>query len=514
MIHNSLIISTITALFLGVMLVPMTSYAQDLEWRTGEDGKQYWYENGVRQGTYDDEKGVIGDGTVRGREIYDPESDAWYWLDSVYDGAKAVNKEVWLPYVFQNEDDFDEKTINQLSRFGRSPHIADAIKNKEGKWVRYNENGVMMKGWVTISVASRYGNLEEIYPEQVGNTYYYDTKTGQMIKGWAKLDDSFSHNNRYYFDPVTGIMAKGITEIEGETYVFDNKGKLIEGAYFDEETGILKMQETQIDGLYERIFEKGVYGNINWWIVGKTDPISSRTRYILVVSGICDNTDKGFKEAGFQQPSIRGDINEVIIDVRNATDLSDLFRGMYMLESIEGLETLDTGTVTNMSGMFAGCTCLTKLDLTNFDTSKVTDMSEMFANHGFMEELDLSSFDTGNVTDMHGMFSSSQRVDAYRGSIVPNTWKVNLSSFDTSKVTDMSDMFNTAFIEEIDISSFDTSNVTDMSNMFAYKYNPNVSGDKTDIVKNIYVGKGWVIGKDTKTDNMFDRCGVDGVTVK
>ena len=35
-------------------------------------GPWYWYENGVRQGT-----------TGRGKEIYDPKSDAWYWLDAV-----------------------------------------------------------------------------------------------------------------------------------------------------------------------------------------------------------------------------------------------------------------------------------------------------------------------------------------------------------------------------------------------------------------------------------------------
>lgn len=40
------------------------------------DGAKYWYENGVRQGL-----------EGRGKEIYDPESDAWYWLDAAYDGT-------------------------------------------------------------------------------------------------------------------------------------------------------------------------------------------------------------------------------------------------------------------------------------------------------------------------------------------------------------------------------------------------------------------------------------------
>ena len=49
-----------------------------------ENGKKYWYENGVKQGT-----------TGRGKEIYDPDSDAWYWLDAVQGGAMTVNKDVY-----------------------------------------------------------------------------------------------------------------------------------------------------------------------------------------------------------------------------------------------------------------------------------------------------------------------------------------------------------------------------------------------------------------------------------
>lgn len=52
-------------------------------WET-VDGKDYWYEDGVKQGT-----------EGRGKEIYDPESDAWYWLDSDANGAKAVSKDVY-----------------------------------------------------------------------------------------------------------------------------------------------------------------------------------------------------------------------------------------------------------------------------------------------------------------------------------------------------------------------------------------------------------------------------------
>jgi len=165
-----------------------------------ESSTSYWYENGLRQGTYDDPKGVLGDGTVRGREIYDPISDGWYWLDAVYNGAKAINKEVWMPYIYQNEADWDEAEIaaNAANSGDMAEQVIREIKNRSGKWVRYDANGKMYKGWYTVEGADAV-----IYPNQVGNTYYYDPKTGLMAKGKVNIDGV-----TYHFDETTGVLKK------------------------------------------------------------------------------------------------------------------------------------------------------------------------------------------------------------------------------------------------------------------------------------------------------------------
>lgn len=160
----------------------------------------YWYENGTRQGTYDDKNGVVGDGTIRGREIYDGVTDGWYWLDACYNGARAINKEVWMPYIYQDEKKWSEEELirNSYSSGDMANQVVEAIKSGSGKWVRYDGNGRMYKGWFTVTE-----DLAAYYPSQVGNTYYYDNQTGLMAKGWVTID-----GERYHFNEVTGVLDK------------------------------------------------------------------------------------------------------------------------------------------------------------------------------------------------------------------------------------------------------------------------------------------------------------------
>ncbi len=143
------------------------------------DGNHYWYENGVKQGC-----------EGRGKEIYDPGSDAWYWLDAVDNGKMAVSKDVY-----------------QESLAGNWADRADGT----GKWVRYDANGHMIKGWSTNE----------------NGTYYFDPIYGTMAKGYAVID-----GNLYYFDKAFGVgNASGwegingwvvVESIDGNCYWYEN----------------------------------------------------------------------------------------------------------------------------------------------------------------------------------------------------------------------------------------------------------------------------------------------------
>lgn len=150
-----------------------------------ENGKKYWYEKGVKQGT-----------TGRGKEIYDPDSDAWYWLDAVQGGAMTVSKDVY-----------------QESAAGQWADKPDGT----GKWVRYDENGHMVKGWQT------------------------------------------TEKGTYYFDPTFGTMAKGVTEIDGVPCAFDQntgigidkKWVTINGADYWYEKGVRQGLEGRGKEIYD-----------------------------------------------------------------------------------------------------------------------------------------------------------------------------------------------------------------------------------------------------------------------
>lgn len=138
------------------------------------DGNLYWYENGVRQG-YNPE-----DASYRGKEIFDPESNSWYWLDNVLEGAKATNKD-----VFQD---------SEAGIWGASLN-SDGVR--VGKWVRYDGDGHMIKGW----------------SENENGRYYFDMTFGTMAKGYCTIDGV-----EYYFNTENGILSETLVDgLDGYT---------------------------------------------------------------------------------------------------------------------------------------------------------------------------------------------------------------------------------------------------------------------------------------------------------
>lgn len=169
------------------------------------------------------------------------------------------------------------------------------------------------------------------------------------------------------------------------------------------------------------------------------------------------------------------------------TSLSEFFCGLTKLETITGLEYLNSEKVTDMSYMFSSCLRLTSLDITNFNTANVTDMSYMFNSCTKLTSLDVTNFNTAKVKNMIRMFSNCQVLTS-----------LNVTNFNTEKIPDMSYMFSFCKqLTSLDVTNFNTVNVTNMSSMFA----------SCMALTTIYVSDKFVTDKVTKGSYMFNNCG-------
>lgn len=197
---------------------------------------------------------------------------------------------------------------------------------------------------------------------------------------------------------------------------------------------------------------------------------------------------------------------------------SNLFLIFRKLETIEGMENIDTSKVTNMSAMFGGCDSLNSIDISHFNTINVTDMNSMFIRCRNLTSLDLKSFDTTNVTNMNGMFKECNSLTS-----------IDLSSLKTENVLDMGHMFyGCSSLTSLDLTYLKTEKVTNMSSMFyecssltsldlSHFNTKNVSGTKSEEgfecmfqnaskLTNIVYGNNFIYSNSTNVTNMFTNC--------
>ena len=153
-------------------------------------------------------------------------------------------------------------------------------------------------------------------------------------------------------------------------------------------------------------------------------------------TGTTYDLNEGRYDTGWDTDGTNASVTKVVFDPSFAgarpTTTCDWFYGMTNLQSITGIEYLNTSEVIYMNWMFMECSKLTSLDVSHFNTSKVTDMKQMFSGCTGLTSLDLSSFNTAKVTDMNWMFYYCPNL---RTIYVGNGWS-------TAAVTSSTNMFN------------------------------------------------------------------------
>ena len=198
------------------------------------------------------------------------------------------------------------------------------------------------------------------------------------------------------------------------------------------------------------------------------------------------------------------------------TSLKEFFYNCTSLETISGLEYLNTANITDMSSMFQNCYNLKSLDFTNFDTKNVSNMYFMFYNCPNLTSLDLTDFNTKNVKDMNGMFGdcthlTSLDITNFNTAKVTNMGNMflgcsnltslDLTNFNTAKVTDMHGMFKgCSALTSLDLTNFNTAEVRDMNCMFY------MLDESSTALTTIYVSDNFVTTNVQNGENMFKNC--------
>ncbi len=153
-------------------------------------------------------------------------------------------------------------------------------------------------------------------------------------------------------------------------------------------------------------------------------------------TGTTYDLNEGRYDTGWDTDGTNASVTKVVFDPSFAgarpTTTCDWFFNMQNLQSITGMEYLNTSEVIYMNWMFYNCNKLTSLDVSHFNTSKVIYMNQMFNNCTGLTSLDLSSFNTSNVTNMNKMFEGSTLL---RTIYVGSDWS-------TAAVTNSVNMFN------------------------------------------------------------------------
>ena len=185
-------------------------------------------------------------------------------------------------------------------------------------------------------------------------------------------------------------------------------------------------------------------------------------KYRSTRTGTTYNLNTGTGATEWYRDSINSSVTRVVFNSSFAnarpSSTAGWFYRMENLQSITGMQYLNTSQVTNMDAMFRGCSGLTSLNVSSFNTAKVTNMQSMFYGCASLPSLDLSNFNTANVRYMHSMFGDCSGLTS-----------LNLSNFNTANVTSMKSMFiGCTSLTSLDVTSFNTANVTDMKSMFEY----------------------------------------------
>ena len=382
------------------------------------------------------------------------------------------------------------KSANYWSRFTNvQPHLEYAL-NEKGSNITFSSMGDYP--WTNIVEGSR------VYARS-GNMGAHNSSSEMTATVTLSAPDSIKFDFKAWGEGTTTFYDKCVFSIDGTaqfTYgAFDNDWTTY-SAYLSTGTHTLTWRYTK-DGSFNPTGDYFAVDNVRLVTEGYACYTPSNTTLTFYYdakrssrSGTTYDLNTGDDSPGWYSDNTKNNVTTVVFDPSFAdakpTTTCAWFRDMTRLQTITGLDYLNTSQVTSMRGMFSWCDNLQSVDVSSFNTANVTNMIAMFAYCEQLSSLNLSHFSTSNVTLMSNMFVGCHQLTS-----------LDVSSFNTDKVTNMYAMFGDCpILTSLDLSGFNTAMVTDMSLMF----------HDCSQLQTIYVGDGWSTAAVANSSNMFKNC--------
>ena len=443
--------AAIAALFIALLALPQTALAQSKE--------AYVVENGSTLTFYYDASKVLRSGTKYGiddKRTDDTKVPAWA-------GSKLDKNERTTKVVFDSSfKDYRPATTSCWFCICKTLATIEGIENLNTEEVTDMSNMFLGCSSLTSIDVTKFNTakvtdmrnmfsscsaLTTIYCNDNWKSDVVKESTGMFIgsknlKGFATYDAN--RTDVSMANPSSGYFTR-----KSVAYVVENGSTLT--FYYDTQKATHKGTGITIYGIDEKRTDDtdipawaGTFGNENVRITKAVFNSSFKNYRPTTTAYWFDHCTK--------LETIEGMEN---LNTEEVTDMCYMFSHCESLTSLD-ISKFKTANVTTMSCMFYGCSTLTSLDLSNFNTANVTTMSYMFRDCKFLKSLDVSNFNTANVKYMNYMFYGCTYLKS-----------LNLSNFNTAKVKNMSNMFfNCEKLTALDVSNFNTEEVTDMTYMF------------------------------------------------
>ena len=236
--------------------------------------------------------------------------------------------------------------------------------------------------------------------------------------------------------------------------------------------GLTKDYEDEIAGIEPKSVDVNKKGKIKLYAVG--------TRaYILSDRKIYANPDSHHL---FYHRKELTSVDFSNFDAGIVTDMRGMFIGCTKLAKVKNITSWNTKNVEDMEFLFRDCTSLTTLDLSGWNTAKVTDLYGAFYNCSSLTSLDVSTWDTSAVEHIGDVFWGCSKLTSldvskwntesvthmhYAFYNCSSLTTLDLSGWKIDGPTDMGYIFyNCSSLTSLDLSSWNTSEVTIMKSMF------------------------------------------------